>query len=149
MNEEALDSTLRKTVFWDRLRACLKTDWGTSEYPHIHLSVCPHWTIQFVDKMKRLIILSKNNRHYTQRPTYFYALVTIFASAFTVASVNKLPIAPTVATVTISFGYILHCVCFNLYCGGFILFFDMCVCVCVYVRVCVFGNMYTVLWGFS
>ena len=24
--------------------------------------------------------------------------------------------------ITISFGYILHCVCFNLYCGGFILF---------------------------
>ena len=24
--------------------------------------------------------------------------------------------------VAISYGYILHCVCFNLYCGGFILF---------------------------
>ena len=62
--------------------------------------------------------------------------------------------------MTISFGYILHCVCFNLYCGGFILFCNVCVCVCVCVRargfcnVCVgvgfvmcgcFGNMHTVL----
>ena len=39
--------------------------------------------------------------------------------------------------VTVSFGYILHCVCFNLYCGGFILFCDVCVCVCVCVWVCV------------
>ena len=40
---------------------------------------------------------------------------------------------------TISFGCILHCVCFNLYCGGFILFCNVCVCVCVcvYVGVCV------------
>ena len=55
-------------------------------------------------------------------------------------------------------------VCFNLYCGGFILFCNVCVCVracvcacarvcvraCVCVRVCggvgCFGNMYTVLW---
>jgi len=35
-------------------------------------------------------------------------------------------------TVTISFGYILCCVCFNWYCGGFILFV---MCVCVYVCV--------------
>ena len=34
---------------------------------------------------------------------------------------------------TVSFGYILHCVCFNLYCGGFILFGNVCVCVCVLV----------------
>jgi len=54
--------------------------------------------------------------------------------------------------VTISFGYILHCVCFNLYCGGFILFCNVCVCVFCNVCVCVgfvmcgcFGNMYTVL----
>jgi hypothetical protein len=58
--------------------------------------------------------------------------------------------------VTISFGYILYCVCFNLYCGGFILFCCVCVCVwvcgCVCMCVCVgfvmcgcFGNMYTVL----
>ena len=56
--------------------------------------------------------------------------------------------------VTISLGYILYCVCFNLYCGGFILFCNVCVCVCVCVCgfVCVgfvmcgcFGNMYTVL----
>jgi hypothetical protein len=52
--------------------------------------------------------------------------------------------------VTISFGYILYCVCFNFYCGGFILFcnvwvcvrvgFVMCerVCECVCVRVCVY-----------
>jgi hypothetical protein len=33
--------------------------------------------------------------------------------------------------VTISFGYILHSVCFNLYCGGFMLFRNVCVCVCV------------------
>jgi hypothetical protein len=46
--------------------------------------------------------------------------------------------------VTISFGYILYCVCFNLYSGGFILFCNMCkyVCVCVCVS---FRNMYTVL----
>jgi len=66
--------------------------------------------------------------------------------------------------VTISFGYILHCVCFNLYYGGFILFyvcvcvccmcvcacaracFVMCVCVCMGFVMCgCFGNMYTVL----
>ena len=39
--------------------------------------------------------------------------------------------------VTISFGYILQCVCFNLYCGGFILFCNACVCVCARVCVCV------------
>ena len=37
--------------------------------------------------------------------------------------------------VTISFGYIFYCVCFNLYCGGFILFCNVCVCVCVFVWV--------------
>ena len=58
--------------------------------------------------------------------------------------------------MTISFGYMLHCVCINLYCGGFILFCNVCVCVCVcgFCNVCVcvgfvmggcFGNMYTVL----
>ena len=31
----------------------------------------------------------------------------------------------------------LYAFCFNLYCGGFILFCDMCVCVCVYECVCV------------
>ena len=62
--------------------------------------------------------------------------------------------------MTISFGYILCCVCFNLYCGGFTLFCDVwvcgfcnvwvcvcvgfvmcggvCVCVCVYMCVCVY-----------
>jgi hypothetical protein len=39
--------------------------------------------------------------------------------------------------VTVSFGYILHCVCFNLYCGGFILFYDVCVYVCGFCSVCV------------
>ena len=39
--------------------------------------------------------------------------------------------------VTVSFGYILQCVCFNLYCGGFILFCNVCVCVCVCVCMCV------------
>ena len=33
--------------------------------------------------------------------------------------------------MSISVGYILCCVCFDLYCGGFILFCDVCVCVCV------------------
>jgi hypothetical protein len=48
----------------------------------------------------------------------------------------------------LSFGYILHCVCFNFYCGGFILFRNVCVCVCVcvgFVMCGCFGNMYTVL----
>ena len=40
--------------------------------------------------------------------------------------------------VTISFGYILHCVCFNLYCFGFILFCNVCVCVCM----CGFCNVW-------
>jgi hypothetical protein len=37
--------------------------------------------------------------------------------------------------VSISFGNILCCGCFNLYCGGFILFCNVrvCVCVCVWV----------------
>ena len=43
--------------------------------------------------------------------------------------------------VTISFGCILHCVCFNLYCGGFILFCNVCVCVCVCVCMCGFCNV--------
>jgi hypothetical protein len=30
--------------------------------------------------------------------------------------------------VTILFVYILHCVCFNLYCGGFMLFCNVCLC---------------------
>jgi hypothetical protein len=40
--------------------------------------------------------------------------------------------------VTIAFGYILYYVCFNLYCGGFILFCNVCVLVCVCV--CVGGR---------
>jgi hypothetical protein len=62
--------------------------------------------------------------------------------------------------VTISFGCILHCVCFNLYCGGFILFCNVCVCVgfvmcgcvyvgfvmCVYVWVCVCFVMCVYVW---
>jgi hypothetical protein len=47
--------------------------------------------------------------------------------------------------VAISFGYILFCVCFNLYWGGFILFCDVwvcvCVCVCMCVCVCVCGTV--------
>jgi hypothetical protein len=39
--------------------------------------------------------------------------------------------------VIISFGYILYCVCFNLYCGGFKLFRNVCMFVCVYGWVCV------------
>jgi hypothetical protein len=43
----------------------------------------------------------------------------------------------------------LHCVCFNLYCGGFILFcivcVCVCVCVCVYVCMCEFCNVW-VFW---
>jgi len=63
--------------------------------------------------------------------------------------------------LTVSFGYTLHCVCFNLYCGGFILFCNVCVSMCmcgfcnVLICVCVdgcvgfvmcryIGNMYTV-----
>jgi hypothetical protein len=44
--------------------------------------------------------------------------------------------------VTISFGYILYCVCFNLYCSGFILFCNVCVCVCVceFCNACVCGG---------
>jgi hypothetical protein len=39
-----------------------------------------------------------------------------------------------------SFGYILCCVCFNLSCGYFILFCNVCVCVCGWVGflMCVF-----------
>ena len=43
--------------------------------------------------------------------------------------------------MTISLGYVLHCVCFNLYCGGFILFSNVCVCVCVCVCLCGFCNV--------
>ena len=38
--------------------------------------------------------------------------------------------------VSVSFGYILYCVCFNVYCGGFILFCNVGVCVCVCLCVC-------------
>jgi hypothetical protein len=49
--------------------------------------------------------------------------------------------------VAISFGYILHCVCFNFYCGGFILFvMGVCVCVCFVICGC-FVNMYSD-WSF-
>jgi hypothetical protein len=50
--------------------------------------------------------------------------------------------------VTISFGYILHCVCFNLYCAGFLLFCIVCACVCVCVCVCVFCNVW-VFWYYA
>jgi len=42
--------------------------------------------------------------------------------------------------VTVSFGYILHCVCFNLYCGGFILLCNVWVgfVMCVFCNVWVF-----------
>ena len=44
----------------------------------------------------------------------------------------------------------LYAFCFNLYCGGFILFCSVCVCACVcvcasFVMCGCFGNMYTVL----
>ena len=58
--------------------------------------------------------------------------------------------------MTISFGYILHCVCFNLYCGDFIWFcnvcvcvgFVMCVCVCGFCNVCVCVGFVTCVCGF-
>ena len=57
--------------------------------------------------------------------------------------------------VAILLGYILYCVCFNLDCGGFILFCNVwgavcmrgfcnvwvCVCVCSFVMYGCFGNM--------
>jgi hypothetical protein len=46
---------------------------------------------------------------------------------------------------SVSFGYILYCVCFNLYCGGFKLFCNVRACVCVCVCVCVGGGV--VMWG--
>jgi len=55
--------------------------------------------------------------------------------------------------VTVSFGYILHCVCFNLYCGGIVLFCNMCVCVCMCmcgfcnVCVCVGGLVICILYS--
>jgi hypothetical protein len=62
--------------------------------------------------------------------------------------------------VIISFGHILHCVCFNLYCGGFTLFCNVfvCVCVCVWVGFVMCGcldNAHSLNlfgypdWGFS
>jgi hypothetical protein len=56
--------------------------------------------------------------------------------------------------VTISFGYILYCVCFNLYSDGFQLFCNVwvCVCVCVCVDFVMCGcpdNVYTLnLFGY-
>ena len=38
--------------------------------------------------------------------------------------------------VTVSFGYILYCVCFHLYCGCFKLFYNVWVCVCVGFVMC-------------
>jgi len=37
-------------------------------------------------------------------------------------SVTSLRVLDYTYIVTISYGYILYCVCFNLYCGGFMLF---------------------------
>jgi hypothetical protein len=45
--------------------------------------------------------------------------------------------------VTVPFGHILYCVCFNLHCGGFILFCDVCVCVCVCVGVLIICILYS------
>jgi hypothetical protein len=44
--------------------------------------------------------------------------------------------------VTISFGYVLYCGCFNLYCGGFKLFCNVCgwVCVCLGYVMCMCGG---------
>jgi hypothetical protein len=54
--------------------------------------------------------------------------------------------------VTVSLGYIFHCVCFNLYCGGFILFCNVCVgvclCVCVWVGFVMCGLMCVCGGGF-
>ena len=52
-------------------------------------------------------------------------------------SASDLMLRALVCVVTVSFGCILYCVCFNLYCGGFILFCNVCVCVCV----CVGGGL--------
>jgi hypothetical protein len=71
----------------------------------------------------------------------------------------KFPLRELDYIVTMSFGYILYCVCFNLYSDGF-KFFVMCVCVCVCVCVgfAMCGcpdNVYTLKifgypdWGFS
>ena len=54
----------------------------------------------------------------------------------------------TYCIVTIEFGYILCCVCFNLYCGGFI-FFVMCVCfLCVGFVICEFWYYVICMLGF-
>jgi hypothetical protein len=44
--------------------------------------------------------------------------------------------------VILSFGYILYCICFNLYCGGFKLFCNVCMCVCVCVCMGGFCNVW-------
>jgi hypothetical protein len=50
--------------------------------------------------------------------------------------------------VIISNGYILYCVCFNLYCGGFKLFCNVCVCMGGFCNVCV-SCVYTLnLFGY-
>ena len=50
--------------------------------------------------------------------------------------------------MTVSFGCILYCVCFNLHCGGFIMFCNVCVYVCVWC-VCVFvGFVMCVCFGY-
>ena len=57
--------------------------------------------------------------------------------------------------VSISFGYILYCVCFNLYCGGFKLFCNVCarararVCVCVCVSFVMCGCYVMCILAFS
>jgi len=55
-------------------------------------------------------------------------------------------------TVTISFGYILYCVCFHLSCGCFNLFCNACVwvwvCVCVGVCVCACVGVGVCICGF-
>jgi hypothetical protein len=60
--------------------------------------------------------------------------------------------------VTLYYGYVIilwlfhlgiSCtVCFNLYCGGFILFCNVCVYVCVCVCVCVCVYVYVYVWVF-
>ena len=52
--------------------------------------------------------------------------------------------------VTVSFGYILHCVSFHLYCGCFKLICNVWVCVFGFcnVRMCGFCNVWMCMCGF-
>ena len=130
---------------WKRSNVC---SGGTSPRPHkvVRVSI----RSENVDRVLRntSCLLSGNklqykaacgiiiiNKVYIQGHNFIWEIVFVISCCCTLGRLRAFDYI-----VTISFGCIFYCVCFNLYCGGFILFCTVCVCVdfvmCVCVCVC-------------